>query len=634
MRILRTGAILLILLSLPRIAPARETLSVDRNTVIQENFLGVNAVYHGFMYLPEATEMGMTPELRALELARVKESGIRIARTFYRPDWAMGDGPWLKADWESRQMKALYAWLADMQRLGIDVALNMGWWFPRDVIWNRDQHLPSYPDDLKNYCQWLSESIHQIVQRRGFSNVKYIVMFTEPSDGYGDTARGKEVWAYYKEVVLAANQRLIDDKRRHLVKLVGPNTSQAPLWLDKVAQELNGAIDIYASHNYNFTSYQDWLAMAQKIQAAVASTGKPFWVDEYGVQDFALRKSGRYGTVLALANAAFLNAGAQSTFLWILNDQYYPAPLKHLTNGDSFLDGKHSWGLFPWLAESHAPRPSWEAFVLLSRFLGQAGSKVLKTEGGAELPIAAVEQPGGELNLLVVNGRQESREVAIEVSRAEDRPMYRYAFDPQDGAQPGAGRAAAVPWQGAGRRLEDRLAAGEVVIYSTHDSKEARQRPALLPAGGALDNIAFQKEVVTTSADPEWPAANLTDGKRLTTWRSRDGKQGQPEQVTVDLGQPFQARQVALYPGHTDDGAADVLRPEALSVSVSKDKKQWRQAPVKGNTAKAPAFLVASFGPQAVRYVRVEMKKMKQSSTGSSYQARLGEIKVFGQGEQ
>lgn len=630
----------MLLFFLPLPSQARETLYVDRDTVIQDNFLGINAIYHGFTYLPESIEMGMTDKLRAMELTRVKESGIRIARTFYRPDWAMGDGSWLKADWNSPKMKALYAWLQDMQKIGVDVALNMGWWFPRDIIWNRDQHFPSYPDDLQKYCQWLSESLHQIIQVRGFTNVKYVVMFTEPNDRQGDPPPGKTIWDYYKKTLQTVNQRLIDDNRRTLVKIVGPNTSQAPMWLDKATEELNDVIDIYASHNYNFTTYQGWHEMALSVKNAVGKTGKPFWIDEYGIQDFSLRQSGQYGTVLAQANAAFLNAGAQASFLWILNDQYYPSPLKYHTNGDAFLDGKHSWGLFPWLPESQAIRPAGEAFVLLARFMGQAGTKVLLTKGLADLSIAAVNQADNELNVLVVNGSKENKDVAINFSSEINRPLYRYTFSPRGTTLVYANQKA-IPAQEAGRTIHDALLLGDVVIYSTRrpgaESPDTSANGLVQPnpkvwqtSTENMRNLAFQKKVAVSSSDPDWPAANLTDGKRLTSWRSAGKNQAKTEQVTIDLGQNFAVQQVEIFLG--DDGTVKkgTSSAKSIRIAVSVDKKQWNTITIPAKRLSANESLVASFPPHTARYIRIDSKGTQQSKDNRLFQTWLGEVKVFG----
>ena len=48
---------------------------VDVDRVIQQNFLGLNAVYHGFSYMPESIEMGLDDELRKIEFDRLAQSG-------------------------------------------------------------------------------------------------------------------------------------------------------------------------------------------------------------------------------------------------------------------------------------------------------------------------------------------------------------------------------------------------------------------------------------------------------------------------------------------------------------------------------------------------------------------------------
>ena len=616
----------------PSSAPAKQILSVEPDTVIQENFLGVNAVYHAFTYLPESLEMGMTPELRRLELERVKESGVRIVRTFYRPDWAMGEGPWLKPDWESDRMKALYAWLNDMQRLGVDVALNMGWWFPRDVIWNRDQYLPTYPDDMQAYSQWVSESVHQLVQVRGFTHVKYLLMFTEPADAHGNTPGGKQVYEYYREVLRFTHQRLVEDGRRNLVKIVGPNTSDSPKWLEQSASEMDGVIDIYASHRYNFTTYQEWHDMAQTIRSKVAPTGKPFWIDEYGVQDFGLRQSGHYGTILALANAAFMNAGASASFLWILNDQYYPTPLKYLTNKDAFLDGKHSWGLYPWLPESRATRPAWDAFALLSRLMGEPGGRIVKTTGIADLPIAATKREDGALTLMVVNGAPIPREVEVHFFREVTLPIYRYAYNPE--AQPflSAGRLLGTESATTGASFDDTLKPYEVAIYTpkppTAQGVVSHQGP--LEAEGS-DNLALHKEVRASSADPEWPSAQLTDGKRLTSWRSKGLVKRQQETVTVDLGEYCTIRHVELFPGYDNQTARNLPWGTEFQFSTSTDGRDWQPFDVKKKIPQADRVWIVTLPSRTARYVRVAAKAPSAPLVDGLYRLSIGEVKVFGQ---
>ncbi len=605
---------------------ARELISVDQDAVIQKDFLGTNAVYHAFSHLPESQEMGMTAALRALELRRLHESGIRIVRSYYRPDWAMGDGPWLSPDWNSVKMKALYAWLADLQKIGIQVALNMGWWFPRDVIWNRDQQLASYPDDLDAYCRWVSESVHQIVQVRGLSNLKYLVLFTEPNDHFGDLPPGKGQWEYYREVVRAVNQRLTKDSRRGLVKLVGPNSTPSPMWLDRATQELNGDLDIYTTHVYGPRRYQEWLAFARQAQAMVAGTGKPLWIDEYGSQDAALRRSGQYGVFLAEANAAFLNAGAQSSFLWLLSDQYYPEPLKNLSNQDSFLDGKHNWGLLPWLPDNQSPRPAWKALVMLARLMSGPGVRVVKTTGPDDLPAASVIDAQGNPSVLLANPSPAAREIEIGFSTPPAGPLYRYDYR-ADG-QPRLKISPAPPPEPApSAKITAELAPFEVTIISGRRPApdSVLSKLAIKAQGPPPDrNLALNRPVETANFDPAWPAANLTDGKRLTYWRPLAG-QGRPEAV-IDLGQEFTVRQIEILQSSPAVSRGN-LRPAArgkIALAFSTDRRTWHPLPLHDPRPNAATALIVPLRPQLARYLRVRYQPPAKSGWF------LSEIKVFG----
>jgi len=625
------------------VVAARETVVVEQDTVINSDFQGLNAVYHAFSYLPESLEMGMTAELRALELARVKGSGIRIARTMYRPDWAMGEGPWLKADWNSVKMQALYAWIADLQTMGIEVALNMGWWFPRDVIWNRDQHFAVYPADLQNYAQWVSESVHQIVQLRGLSNLKYLVLFTEPSDAFGDTPQRKTPWEYYKKTLQSVQQRLLADDRRSLVKMVGPNAVRSVPWLEQSVKELDDVLDIYSAHSYQCRTYQEWYVMAQAVKTVVAPTGKPFWIDEYGVQDEGLRQTDAYGTTLAQANAAFLNAGAQASFLWTFNDQYYPSPIKYYTSGDAFSDGLQRWGLFHWLPESRAIRPAGQAFVLLAQVLGQAGGKVVRTEASGGLVTAAVVPEGGGLALLLVNAGGDREEAEVRFAKPLAQPLLRAAYHP--GGEPLVDSS----WQPiavveGGRVMRDELAAGEVVVYrggaTLPDDTASLPRgqggglgPVIPEAwrvtGEARTNLAFQKKVEASSLEPDWPVANLTDGKRLTSWCSLGKKRSQSERLTVDLGQVYQVQEVEVFPGYGGEVVGNIA-PKLTALSLSVDGKKWRSIPIPLAGGGDKAARRCSFSAQAARYLRLDSQGSRQPGGEKLFRVWCGELKVLG----
>ena len=84
-------------------------LHVHLDDAVCPEFLGVNAVYHGFAYMPFQEERGMNDADRRREFGLVSNIALRLARTWYRPDWACGGNDLQRPfNWESPEMQALY----------------------------------------------------------------------------------------------------------------------------------------------------------------------------------------------------------------------------------------------------------------------------------------------------------------------------------------------------------------------------------------------------------------------------------------------------------------------------------------------------------------------------------------------
>lgn len=414
--------------------PTDVQIQIDLDSPSSSPFLGVNAVYHGFAFMPEETNKGMTDVTRQLEFDRISRAGLHIARTFYRPDWACSAiaGP---CDWNSIRMRAFYQWLAAMQSANVTVALNVGWWFPADTYYGRTQ---SGPADLATYAAWVSESVHQIIELRRFTNVHYLMVFTEPTTtASGVLPAGTDLWPYYVACVKALHQRLAQDGRRGEVLLVGPDNTSNGRDLDRAVSDLSDVLDIFSGHNYNNPGYDSWSSLFTSLKKLVAGTGKPLWIDEYGQGDESFRETDAYGAYIAQAVAASINAGAQTSLLWLLFDQQYVSPLDTLTlPRDSFYNGIHRWGVWRYpgdsLANAALPRPSWYAFSLMSRYLGGGPGTISlpTTVQGAGVHAAATSPNGSESSCLIVNGSAVIRTVKVIFSRPLRRALYAYSYTP------------------------------------------------------------------------------------------------------------------------------------------------------------------------------------------------------------
>jgi len=429
--------------------------------VINNDFKGVNAVYHGFCYMPENVNAGMTEADCQKEFKMIREMGLNVARTWYSPDYLVGPTGTLFSpfDFNNPSMVAFCRWLDKMKELNVDVALQTGWWFGGHPFFNKPY--PEYSTDTERFCYWMTESLKYLVNVRGYSNIKYLVFFTEPiNDGIPIYDAGNYRYAnggrlgFYRDLGKAMHQALINAGLRDKFLIMGPQTTggdnDTPEFLEWAISNMDDVFDIYTYHSYNgfryrpgrweYQAWREYVERGKRIMMTKGNT-KPFWIDEYGNTDMALRDTPDYGNYLAQCVAAFTNYGAQSSFLWLLFDQKYTYPQSNITNNDSFVDGVHRWGTVKWphdntIDRPGMPRPSWYAFSMMSRYLGgRNDSKVFKTVSMYEdsLFITAVQPKPGEFAFMVINGKHKQTEFAVNIDKQlPKQTLYKHLYDPSD----------------------------------------------------------------------------------------------------------------------------------------------------------------------------------------------------------
>ncbi|MBE6762091.1 MAG: hypothetical protein E7551_07360 [Ruminococcaceae bacterium] len=237
------------------------TINILNHNPIQQNFYGFNAVYHGFAGLSDNSGRVLNEELCELEADRAKDQNIKIARTFYK--WYSYDFENERWDWEnSPDYLAFCKWVERMKVREIDVGLNAGWCLPGDILsnsWNGKSPFTVEGDwaaSVENFAKWVSDSVYDLVIKKGLTNVKYLFLFTEPQRGAG--ALPKEVpniyEAWYRATKAVAEQ-LKNDKLNGLVKIVGPQegstcNAQMMKWMYDNHPDV---VDFYSSHNYSET---------------------------------------------------------------------------------------------------------------------------------------------------------------------------------------------------------------------------------------------------------------------------------------------------------------------------------------------------------------------------------------------
>ncbi len=208
-------------------------LKADMNSPVQENFEGLGAVYHAFAGMPDDAGRVYTEEQCELEAKRASDLRVKVVRSYFT--WYAWDKDTNTWDWDNERCTVFYKWAQRMKDAGITVALNTGWWNIGDLM--GDYHAGPCPffvkDDWKqtvdNYASWVSELVYQLIEKRGFDNIKYFCLFTEPNECIVPSfpyegAAYRDLWY---DSAHAAHLKLVADGRRDKIKLLGPQEGLA-----------------------------------------------------------------------------------------------------------------------------------------------------------------------------------------------------------------------------------------------------------------------------------------------------------------------------------------------------------------------------------------------------------------------
>ncbi len=237
------------------------TLKADMNSPVQENYLGLGAVYHAFAGMPDDAGRVYTEEQCELEARRVADLRVKVVRSYY--SWYAWDKDTNTWDWDNERMTVVYKWLQRMKDAGITVVLNTGWWNIGDLMGNYHAGpCPFYaPGDwdktIQNYADWVSANVEEIIVKRGFTNVKYFCLFTEPNECPLKEFPSEEVRRNHRESwyksAKAAHDTLCANGLRDKIKLLGPQEGQANRpWMTEYAIEMGCGewLDGMSAHNY------------------------------------------------------------------------------------------------------------------------------------------------------------------------------------------------------------------------------------------------------------------------------------------------------------------------------------------------------------------------------------------------
>ncbi len=444
-------------------------LNIDNTNPINSNFLGLGGVYFGTAFLNDT--LGADPytdEQVAKEIENVKKTGAKMVRTYVVEDLAYNKETH-SFDWDSENFSGFFKFLDAMEEANIDVALNTGYTlstinstaFERPlsaVFKDMAKHYdgisnPTIDDCLPYYAQLYSELVEEILNR-GYTCVKYGILFTEP-----DRPNDKETFDQWHRASRAFHNALVEKGIRDKIDLIGPNTvvTSETKWVEWAVEEANDIVDIYSCHIYArnpswddcATTYAQQYNWCVNLAEAVKSTGKPFFIDETGVTHNSVEwKTGiaksQYsdneynnfsvdtpwsGMCDAANLVAIMNSGASGMFYWSLVCEKYINRTN--TNDTNTVEGIQCVGLLPYLHSSGTPLYRFYAYEIIASSINHPDTKVYPIEPTNDLYGTMTESSNGCNSIILINNGLFDATVSINLAKSlGGKKVYKYVYNP------------------------------------------------------------------------------------------------------------------------------------------------------------------------------------------------------------
>jgi len=437
---------------------AAATVRVDGANVRHVDFLGVGVNVIPVALMANNAANGYQAAHWEVDLRRILSLRPKVARVWFQVDWMEPvKGVY---DWERPQMQAFRAYMDAFREAGTEIELNFGWkvgrgiqkWFSIEGCEGRI----SAPRDLEAYAASCSAALRELIDRRGYDNIKYIAFYNEPN-GHWDFDAPGDPREYYAKLLKTVHERLVADGLRERVRIWGPEEVDMT-WTLYMKDHADAWIDEYTFHIYG-GSYEDLGDQIAKRRDYVAP--KPVGMTEFG-WPHAEESGWDAGYANYVIQAA--NEGLHSALIWQLNGVRCEDPDEGVNTNGVFT-------LWDSVSDSLAPNRSFYIASLLMRYI-PPHSEVLATSVSApDVRASAFRSAKGDVTV-VVECKDGARGVALEFAGAPvEGTFYKYVYTdgiaPEDNAllPPCAGRFAA---DGGG--FADEAAAGPgyaVAVYTT-----------------------------------------------------------------------------------------------------------------------------------------------------------------------
>lgn len=327
---------------------------VDFREVITEDFYGVGVNVLPMSLMEESINHGYNEAYWRLEESRILKTRAHVARMWFQPDWLVETYEEYKSgnyNFDAPKMYSVYKYLDAFKAAGTEIEFNFGWKVSRKAqSWFSFEGTPtksnSAPRELDLFAECCAATLKELIENRGYDNIKYLTFYNEPDYGlnkpdYGDfVVIGCDRKEYWQRMLRLTRESLNKQGLDH-IKMWGCEESGGDEimadWLDYFTENCRDVLDVHTIHRYQVDSDKCKTFLPDRVRHA---GGIPIVLSECGQAGSDKNMSFNHNHVQLFSQVA--NFGFSGMFIWCINSVDITDPCSFtMRNEYDFWDTPH-----------------------------------------------------------------------------------------------------------------------------------------------------------------------------------------------------------------------------------------------------------------------------------------------------
>ena len=410
---------------------------IDFDDTIVDDFLSLGANVLPMAFMPESLGTGYNEVYWELDRRRILLVRPNVVRIWFQPDWLVENYEQYKNgdyNFDAPKMYSVYKYLDAFKEAGSEIEFNFGWkvssfaqdWFSFPET---DLRRNSAPKDLELFAKCCGATLNELINQRGYDNIKYLTFYNEPDEKDNPIDKGDFIVVgcdrkVYWERMMRLSKAEIDKYNLSDLKIWGCEVSHAnnmqKEWIEYFEENCADILNMHTSHRYVLNtkknrSYLNTLKGSAKT--------KPIMITEFG----QCYSNGEYSFDLNHVQffCELVNAGISGALIWCLNSVDITDPCSFSMR--NFID---MWDSLQYPHAIDNVREVYYELAMLCRYIPKHCKSVRsKIIYGDDMKICAFKIGEDDYTVVVeLNSESNQRDIQLNFDRNIGKKMYRHIY--------------------------------------------------------------------------------------------------------------------------------------------------------------------------------------------------------------